>query len=587
MRRPMNCFVAIKFRPRLSRRLLQTAATLLITCVAPWGPNANAGGGPQNVAVIVNPNDPDSLEVGNEYVRLRRIPPCNVIYIPWQKTARSASAADFKAKLLEPIFRELERRGLTAQINVITYSCGYPSTVDLRGEIPATSVSPQSTPVASLNAATYLYHDLLTDPTTLLTLSANSYFTPAFEQTTDSQAFTSQFGWSLGQEDKTGFGRKFILSTLLGSTQGRGNRPEEICEYLRRAKAADGTAPKGTIYYMQNDDVRSKVRHETFPPAVAALKRLGVNAEIIRGSAPIKKDDVAGLTTGTSHLRLRTADCRLLPGALVDNLTSAAGVLFVSARIADPQTPVSEFMRMGAAGASGTVVEPYAIPAKFPSAALHIHYARGLSLAEAFYRTVSGPFQLLIIGDPLCQPWAKAPRVSVTGIDVASPVSGQLKITPAAAYEDARQASAFQLFVDGKLRSECVAGGRLALNTASLPDGWHEFLVVAIDDTPMAVQGAWSNELQVKNGRDSLQITIEAPKTSLAQAIDVSVMSTASGLPTTIMHNGRRLATLPGGVGTVSIKSERLGRGTVLLEAIQERDGRPVIRSRPVQLEVF
>jgi hypothetical protein len=258
----------------------------------------------------------------------------------------------------------------------------------LKDDLGAAELPPQSSPSASLNSATFLYQDLIAKRSSLVSLNSNSYFTPYFADASTSTAFSSQMSWTEGREDKTGLGRTFILSTVLGATAGRGNSAAEICDYLRRAREADGTAPKGTIYYMQNDNVRSQVRHDSFLPAVTEIKRLGVNAEILRGTAPLKKEDVAGLTTGVSHLRLRTAGSRLLPGALVDNLTSAAGQLFASPRIKEPQIPVSEFMRMGAAGASGAIIEPYAIPAKFPSAALHVHYVRGLSLAESFYRTV-------------------------------------------------------------------------------------------------------------------------------------------------------------------------------------------------------
>lgn len=586
MRHCLNRFLDVVALPRFRVSRWLGAAVAVCLSVSSAVEIARAGGGPQNVAVIVNPNDPGSLEVANEYIRLRQIPAGNVIYVPWQKDVRSASSTDFVAKMIEPIFRELNRRGLTSQINCIAYSSGFPFMVDLRGEIKAASVPPQATPVASLNSATFLYQDLLGKRAQILSLDSNAYFTPAFGDATTSAAFSSQLSWFQGREDKSGFGRTFMLSTVLGATIGRGNQVQEICDYLRRARAADGTAPKGTIYYMQNDNVRSKVRHDSFLPAVEAIKKLGVNAEIMRGSAPIKKEDVAGLTTGISHLRLRTADCRLLPGALVDNLTSAAGVLIVPATIADPQTPVSEFMRMGAAGASGTVTEPYAIPAKFPAASLHVHYVRGLSLAEAFYRSTQGPFQLLILGDPLCQPWAIAPQISVPGIADEGTIKGTVKMTPAAVFKDQRSISKFQLFVDGKLHSEIDPGKEFSFNSNAIADGWHRLVVVGIDDTPMAVQGSWAAEVVVKNGQHALQVTPTAERFSLAGDVELRIASTAADLPTKIMHNGRRVADIPGGQGTVTIKASTLGRGVVTLDAVQERDNRAVIRARPTTVQI-
>ena len=41
---------------------------------------------------------------------------------------------------------------------------------------------------------------------------------------------------------------------------------------------------------------------------------------------------------------------------------------------------------------------------------IQVHYARGCSLAEAFYQSVYAPYQLMIVGDPLCRPWANIPR---------------------------------------------------------------------------------------------------------------------------------------------------------------------------------
>lgn len=548
---------------------------------------AIAGGGPQNVAVIVNPKDPDSLYVANAYVAGRDIPACNVIYVPWTPAVRSANSVDFREKLIKPVFRELDRRGIRPQIDFLAFSSGYPYMIDFRGELASDQITPQSTPVASPNGAMFLYQDSLSSPARINRLTSNGYFSPSSVDQSSSLAFSSQKNWEGGAATLPGRGQQFLASTVLGSTLGRGNSPQEIVDYLARAKSADGTSPKGTIYYMQNDNVRSQVRHETFPAAVRELAALGVKGEIVRGSAPIGKQDVAGLTTGTSHLRLRTSDSRIIPGALVDNLTSSAGQLIIPARIANPQTPVSEFMRLGAAGASGTVAEPYAIPAKFPAASLHVHYVRGLCLAEAFYRSTQGPYQLLILGDPICQPWAVAPKVDVQGIRDEGQISGTTTITPSATFPDHRVASKYQLFVDGKRHAEIAPGESFSLNAKGLADGFHRLRVVAIDDTPMEVQGFWAGNVLVKNGHDAMQLSTSTPRISLAETLELRVMSTAKDRPTVIMQNGRRLATIPSGQETASIKAAALGKGVVQLQAVQEVNGRAVLHARTLDIEVY
>ena len=62
---------------------------------------------------------------------------------------------------------------------------------------------------------------------------------------------------------------------------------------------------------------------------------------------------------------------------------------------------MTDWISAGAAGTSGTVTEPYAMQQKFPMPFIHVHYAKGCSLAEAFYQSLMGPYQLLVLGDPL------------------------------------------------------------------------------------------------------------------------------------------------------------------------------------------
>ena len=214
--------------------------------------------------------------------------------------------------------------------------------------------------------------------------------------------FRGVYGWDEQGEIVATGGQRYLLSTMLAVTSGRGNSVSEALDTLRRSVAADGTRPTGTIFYMQrpDKDARTEARREGFASAVAALRSLGVRAEIQKATLPHGRHDVMGLMTGTAHFKWQFSSNTILPGAICENLTSLGGYL----RPGRDQTPLTHLLRYGAAGSSGTVTEPYAIPEKFPHPFLHVHYARGCSLAEAFYQSVHGPYQLLIVGDPFCRP---------------------------------------------------------------------------------------------------------------------------------------------------------------------------------------
>ena len=57
---------------------------------------AFAGGGPQNVLVVVNGSSQSSLEVANEYQRLRNIPERNVFYLQSSNTAAFYTGGDLR-----------------------------------------------------------------------------------------------------------------------------------------------------------------------------------------------------------------------------------------------------------------------------------------------------------------------------------------------------------------------------------------------------------------------------------------------------------------------------------------------------------
>ncbi len=439
-------------------------------------------------------------------------------------------------------------------------------------------------PMGSINGLTYLWQPLLGRNPTYLSLTSNHYVCPSPEQADSSRGFSSALQFGPRGEPVESDGRRYLLSMMLGVTAGRGNSPQEVLDYLRRSAGADGTHPRGTVYFAENTDVRSKVRHGGYPAVVRLLKGLGVAAEIVRGKLPVNKRDVQGVMMGTASFRWKTSGSTILPGAICEHFTSFGGVM----RARAGQTPLSEFLRYGAAGASGTVVEPYSVPHKFPSPMMHVHYARGCTLAEAFYQSVLGPYQLLIVGDPLCRPWANIPQVAVEGVESGATVRGSLSLKPSARIPGGAEVDHFELFIDGWRRTTCDPDGPLQFDTTLLADGHHELRVVAVQSGPIASQGRWIAPITTANHGRKITASV-APAGSVPPDEPLVVTAESPGSTNiAVLHNSRLLGTIAGQSGQLQIDPAQLGFGPVRLRvvALGQEGSTSYAWAEPIELTV-
>jgi hypothetical protein len=240
------------------------------------------------------------------------------------------------------------------------------------------------------------------------------------------------------------------------------------------------------------------------------------------------------------------------------------------------QTPLSEFLRYGAAAASGTVTEPFALADKFPTAMMHVHYARGSTVAEAFYQSVVSPYQLLIVGDPLCRPWADIPQVTVAPLAAQGAVQGRLAIRPAARFAAPQSAlDHFELFLDGLRVRQCPPEGTLDLDTQPLADGYHELRVVAVQKGPIRSQGRRIIEISTANHGRS--ITVEAlPQPAVTpDAPLVLVVNAPRAMNVGVLQGTRVVARIAGPQGRCEIKAAMLGAGPVRLQVVGFGTGGP------------
>jgi len=525
------------------------------------------GGGPENVFLLVNSNSQDSKTVANHYIKLRNIPATNVFYLEQDEKEPYIDSKKFKSEILLPTLNEIDKRGLGGQIDYVVYSCGFPWLVNFRAEFPNKKFNPAVSPHGSLTGSTYLWAFARENREEIFYPTTNNYCLPTpaepkpntAPETT--RAFRGIYRWlPEGKRDKK-LGVPYLLSTMLGVTQGRGTSAEQIVKYLTTAKYADGTKPLGTVYYMQHDGPRSRPRHNHFAQAASDLNKAGIKALVQPGQFPKGKQDIIGLTVGVTNYNIRKSGCRIMPGALCDNLTSFGGVF-----LKNSQTVLTEFLINGAAGACGTVSEPTATPYKFPTPFLHLHYTRGCSMAEAFYQSIFGPFQQLIVGDPLCQPWAQFPVVSVSGVPEGKFTKGTVTLVPTNTNEK-KEVILYELFIDGIRKERCPPGGNFQLDTTTLSDGHHELRIVAVDNTSIETQGRWVSEIEVNNQGQAIQLFLENRK-QLASTKQLTIRIASNRKQDVILlHNGRELGVIPTGSGVVKISTNSLGSGPVALQA--------------------
>ncbi len=397
------------------------------------------------------------------------------------------------------------------------------------------------------------------------------------------RGFTSRVAWGPNRwpNSEANQGKRLMLSTVLAVTRNRGTTLSEALDQISKSVSADGTRPAGKFYFTSTGDVRSKTRRAQIPIAIAALRELGLASEQIGRIAPVDQKQILGVTMGVAKFNWENVRSQLIPGAIADNLTSTGGVM----RANGAQTPLTEFLKHGAAGASGTVCEPLAIAAKFPNAMIHAHYARGCSLAEAFYQSVDGPFQLLIVGDPLCQPWARFPDFEVRGLADGDIIDGAIamEIEPAT---NGVEIARYEMYLDG-VRGRDVAGSNSKINisTNQMSDGYHEIRIVAVEPSLIGTRKSRRIGFEVRRGERRVELKPAAGRqTSLDGQITLNATATF-GEAITIMQNSRAVGKIDGDEGSITIEGKLLGLGKTTLIAVVSGDDLSV-SSRPMSIEV-
>ncbi len=559
----------------LTRPALTLAALALILTLA--APRARAGGSPEAALLVVDPANAESMYVANVYRTRRDIPQANLIFL----TPGATDFASLAALQLETLLGELEGRGNLDGIDYVVIPPGSSFFVAASGLLSDGCGGFGLHRFALPNA-----YGLVFQKDAILAGGLSSSLGNEYARNTyGPRAFDGATSWLDGFPSEAPGSRRYWIGAMLGYTGERGNTLQEVLDLIERSASVDGSHPLGSVYFMQTTDAaRSTPRHGAFPAAVSAITAAGGQAQHLMANLPSGQHDAMGIMTGLASPAIDTGDFSLLPGSFADHLTSFAGRFDTSS-----QVKMSRWIAKGASASAGTVEEPCAFAGKFPHARLHGLYLKGLSLGEAWHRSVNWtPFQLLFLGDPLTRPYADFPSVDLPdpgllsgSVDLLATASAS---APGAAIEE------LELYVDGIPSARASGVASLPLDTLELADGWHELRVLARDDTSPAHVGRFVRGVFVDNLGRSVALSGSSTSGDLGTRFDFTLQS--AGTPDgdvrelRLFSNGRVVAAAAGSSAVLSVHGRNLGAGPlrVQAEALYVDGGRA--RSAPLDLDV-
>ena len=189
----------------------------------------------------------------------------------------------------------------------------------------------------------------------------------------------------------------FFLATMITSASLA--QAEQI---VAQGVQSDGTFPFQPVILAKSSQASYNSRYLAFDNAVFNARLRG-NYSIQRTNADDPPPgNLLGYQNGGYWFSI--GGTNFAPGAMADNLNSFGGLLFEDT---GGETTLLSFLSAGATGSYGTVLEPCNYPQKFPDPMNYFYQARGFSLAECYYQSVTNPYQGLVAGEPLAAPFAQ------------------------------------------------------------------------------------------------------------------------------------------------------------------------------------
>lgn len=306
----------------------------------------------QTLSVLVNINDPESIEIAKYYQQARLIPEKNIIYLSFKAGVNSLSSAEYNEVRIQL------KEKVSANIQAYVLAWRKPWRVDCMSITSAFSLG-----------------------------FSKDYCAVACNKTKPVDYFNSK---SVNPYMDYGIRPSMMLSA---------NSVDAVKRLINRGVVADYSRPKSSAYLVSTSDKERNVRAVYFPLIKKGLDKL-LNIELIHADAIKNKQDVMFYFTGMTKVKYIDTN-KYAPGAIADHLTSAGGHLFKGT-----QMSVLNWIDAGVTGTYGAVVEPCNFKQKFPNPGIVMQkYLSGNSLIETYWKSVQMPGQGLFVGEPLASPY--------------------------------------------------------------------------------------------------------------------------------------------------------------------------------------
>ncbi len=387
--------------------------------------------------------------------------------------------------------------------------------------------------------------------------------------------FSSTKGWTSSGDPVAhdAGGMPYLLSCSLAVIHETGSTLDQAIAVLQRAATADRTFPQADLRFAKTSDVRTTTRFPGIADALVWLGNRNFKTEVFTTPISQTPGECVGMQLGSATLDLSSTKFKFVPGAIAENLTSL-GAAFETPQ----QSKLTALLHAGVAMSSGAVAEPYSLQPKFPLPVMYAYYIEGVSAIEAFYLSTTSPYQLLIVGDPVTQPYAKVSgdlvRIKTDGTARQLKISRQ--VLPGLDPAKYQSTHGMEIHLNGRLVAEFPPQATVNVN---LPEGLRgvvDVRVVLVSDPILESRITHDARIELPETAVQATITTQSPREITVQ------VSCDDAEQVELYHHGERIGHSNANAATFEVSRDKYGDGPLRLEAVAIQNGMPIRGQRLV-----